>query len=371
MKITLERDVLLKTLSHVLGAVEKRNTIPVLSFILVQAKNSQVTFTATDLDLVISETIDSAVEKDGEATIQAHTLFDIARKLADKSTIDIQSSEGRVTLISGRSRYKLASLPSRDFPNLETQEFPHHFKLPASELLMLIDKTRFAISTEETRYYLNGIYLHAIKVGDETLLRSVATDGHRLAQTSLPLPEGAENIPGVIVPRKTVENLRKLLDDHQEAHVEISLSENAVRFNILGAFLTSKLIDGTFPNYERVIPTNNDKTILLDRAQFSHAIDRVSVVATDKTKAVKLSFKSNLLTLTSNSQENDSAREEIEAPYEADPVEIGFNVRYLLDVAHNVDSDDIQIAMSESSAPVIVTGTNEPNTLYVLMPMRV
>jgi DNA polymerase-3 subunit beta len=248
-------------------------------------------------------------------------------------------------------------------------ELPHNFALPAGELRKLIDRTRFAISTEETRYYLNGIYLHATKAEEVPVIRAVATDGHRLARVEMVLPEGAAGMPGVIIPRKTVLELRKLVEDG-ENEVQIALSQTKIRFVVGEAALTSKLIDGTFPDYDRVIPSNNDKILEVDCKSFAEAVDRVSTISTEKSRAVKLAIGNGSLLVCATSPESGTAEEEIEVRYPGTPLEIGFNSRYLLDIAEQI-GEGVQFKMSDAGSPTIVLDSADLSALYVLMPMRV
>jgi DNA polymerase-3 subunit beta len=246
---------------------------------------------------------------------------------------------------------------------------PHRFDVPVDDLKRLIDKTRFAISTEETRFYLNGIYLH-VADGQEPTLVGVATDGHRLARVRLPMPMGAAGMPGVIVPRKTVQEVRKLLDE-AEGKVQVSLSESKIRFDLENAVLTSKLIDGTFPDYVRVIPNNNDKELEVDAKLFAEAIDRVSTISSEKSRAVKLMLEADKLTLAVNSPESGSATEELAASYGSDAMEIGFNARYVLDIMGQIEGDVVQVSFADAAAPTLVQDGGDETALYVLMPMRV
>ena len=275
-----------------------------------------------------------------------------------------------MTLSSGRSRFELATLPKEDFPSTLDGDYPQAFELQAGELRNLVDRTRFAISTEETRYYLNGIYLHAAEADGVAVLRAVATDGHRLARFEMPRPEGAAEIPGVIVPRKTVNELRKLIDEADEG-IAVSLSETKVRFAFGDTVLSSKLIDGTFPDYERVIPSGNDKILEVDCRSFAAAVDRVSTIATEKSRAVKLAVGDSTLTLSATSPESGSAVEEIEVGYGGDAMEIGFNSRYLLDIAQQIEGEQAEFALADAASPTIVRDRADVSALYVLMPMRV
>ncbi|HEX9462719.1 MAG TPA: DNA polymerase III subunit beta [Alphaproteobacteria bacterium] len=374
MKLTIERGALLKSLGHIQSVVERRNTIPILANVLLEASKNKLAMTATDMDLAIVETASADVGKTGTTTVQAHTLYDIVRKLPEGSQVGLDSGSdaksGQVSLKAGRSTFTLASLPAEDFPKMAGGELPNNFELAAGDLRGLIDRTRFAISTEETRYYLNGIYMHATQSNGMKVLRAVATDGHRLARVEMTLPAGADNIPGVILPRKTVLELRKLLDETQGS-IAVSLSDTRVRFAFDDVVLTSKLIDGTFPDYERVIPSGNDKVLEVDCKQFAEAVDRVATISTEKSRAIKLALAKGQLTLTATSPDAGSATEELEARYTAAPIEIGFNARYLLDIAQQIEGDGARFAMSDAASPTVVQDTADPSALYVLMPMRV
>jgi DNA polymerase-3 subunit beta len=372
MKLTIERAALLKALSHVQSVVERRTTIPILSNVLLRAEAGRLALSATDMDLEIVERVPCQVEREGRTTAPAHTLYDIVRKLREGAQIEVEASGERNSMIlrSGRSTFTLACLPPDDFPLMASSDLPCNFTLSASELRTLIDRTRFAISTEETRYYLNGIYLHAAKVDEVPVIRAVATDGHRLARMEMVLPEGAAGIPGIIIPRKTVLELRKLVEDTTE-EVQVGVSEAKIRVTMGEATLTSKLIDGTFPDYDRVIPSNNDKTLEVECKVFSEAVDRVSTISTEKSRAVKLSIESGSLVLSATSPENGIAVEELEVRYLASPLEIGFNSRYLLDITEQIEGDGALFVMSDAGSPTIVRDRDDASALYVLMPMRV
>jgi DNA polymerase-3 subunit beta len=370
MRVTIERSAFLKALTHVQSVVERRNTIPILSNVLLQAGDGQLKLTATDLDIEIVESVAADVGKSGATTVPAHMLYDIVRKLPDGAQLELeQAGDGqRVSIFAGKSRFSLQALPHEDFPDLATGEFTNSFSVGAADLRGLIEKTRFAISTEETRYYLNGIYLH--EVAAQNMLRAVATDGHRLAQAQIARPDGARGMPGVIVPRKTVLEVVKLFEGFDGA-VDVSLSASKIRFAAGGLVLTSKLIDGTFPDYERVIPRHNDKLLDLDTRTFASAVDRVSTISMEKGRAVKLQIGGNKLTLTVNNPDSGSAEEEIPCSYSADPIDIGFNSRYLLDVAGQMKSDGMQFQLADAGSPTIVRDPADDQALYVLMPMRV
>jgi DNA polymerase-3 subunit beta len=374
MKLTIERAALLKALSHVQSVVERRTTIPILSNVLLRAEAGRLALSATDMDLEIVEGVAARVERDGRTTAPAHTLYDIVRKLRDGAQVELESPGGRneMLLRSGRSTFTLACLPPEDYPVMSAGELPHHFALSAAELRSLIDRTRFAISTEETRYYLNGIYLHATKNDEVPVVRAVATDGHRLARVEMTAPEGAAGMPGIIVPRKTVLELRKLVEEGEaEAEVQIALGETKIRVAIGEAALTSKLIDGTFPDYDRVIPSGNDKILEVDCKSFAEAVDRVSTISTERSRAVKLAIERGGLVVSATSPENGTAVEELEVRYESTPIEIGFNSRYLLDITDQIAGEYVQFQMSDAGSPTIVRDSADASALYVLMPMRV
>ena len=370
MKATIERATLLKGLGHVHSVVERRNTIPILSNVLIEAgEEGGIRLMATDLDLQINETVEANVTDPGATTVPAHTLFDIVRKMSEGSQVELIAAEGRMQVNAGRARFTLSTLPRDDFPIIAEGELPTRFELPAATLRQIIDKTRFAISTEETRYYLNGIYLH---VSDEAqpVLKAAATDGHRLARVTVSRPEGAQGMPGVIIPRKCVAELRKLLDE-VDGTVQVSLSDSKIRFGLGNAVLTSKLIDGTFPDYSRVIPTANDKLLKLDPRGFEEGVDRVSTIASERTRAVKMALERDRVTLSVTSPENGTAAEEVPADYGADSFEIGFNARYLLDILGQIEGDTVEVHLADAAAPTLLRENDKAPALYVLMPMRV
>jgi DNA polymerase-3 subunit beta len=375
MKATIERATLLRCLSHVQSVVERRNTIPILSNVLIDASDGgSVRVMATDLDLQVVETMSAAsVDQPGAITVSAHLLFDIARKLPEGSQVSLTTNDNRLEVKAGRSNFKLPTLPRDDFPVIVEGDLPTSFELPARMLAELIDRTRFAISTEETRYYLNGIFLH-VTDEDEPLLKAAATDGHRLARFTLPRPEGAAGMPDVIVPRKAVGELRKLLEEALDSNVLVDLSASKIRFTLGGeggVVLTSKLIDGTFPDYSRVIPTANDKLLKVDPKLFYSGVDRVATIATEKTRAVKIGLDNDRVTLSVTSPDNGTAAEELMAEYKAEGLEIGFNANYLKDILGQIDSDTVELHLADAGAPTLIRENDQARALYVLMPMRV
>ncbi|MGI9435148.1 MAG: DNA polymerase III subunit beta [Geminicoccaceae bacterium] len=374
MKLAFERAALLKSLAHVQSVVERRTTIPILSNVKLDAADNGISLTATDMDLSVVDATEAEVIRPGATTAAAHTLYDVVRKLPEGSRIELERSEqgAELSLRSGRTTFDLPCLPAADFPAMTDEGLDHSFSLAVSDLTRLIDRTRFAISTEETRYYLNGIFLHAIDEGAASCLRSVATDGHRLARVEVGLPEGAVGMPGVIVPRKTVGELRKLIEELEpDALVEVALSNARIRFKVGSATLRSRLIDGTFPEYERVIPSDNDKLMVMPTADLAHAVDRVATISTDKSRAIKLAMSAGKLTLTAISPDAGRAIDELDVDYQSDAMEIGFNARYILDITGQIEGKDIELALADAGAPTLVRDPKDSSTLYVLMPMRV
>jgi len=375
MKFTVERAVLLKALAHVQSVVERRNTIPILANVLISAQDGVLKLTATDMEIAVVEEIPGVqIARPGRTTAPAATLYEIVRKLPEgaKVELDYGGGDAALKLRAGRFNTDLSVLPVEDFPAMTDGKLPHAFALPAGQLRELIDRTRFAISTEETRYYLTGIYLHATESEGAPVLRAVATDGHRLARIEEPLPEGASGIPGVIIPRKTINEVRKLAEETQD-EIAIKLSETKIRFELGTVQLTSKLIDGTFPEYDRVIPRGNDKILRVNKKEFAEAVGRVAAISSERSRPVKLSIDRNHLLISASSAEQGQAQEELDADavkYESSPLEIGFQARYLNDITDQI-GDQVEFRFADGSAPTVVTDSAKPEALYVLMPMRV
>ena len=367
MKLTIDRMSLLRPLGHVQSVVERRNTIPILANVVLRAEEGELSLTATDMDMDIATEVGCSVMTAGTTTLSAHLLYDIARKLPDGAEVEIAVNDGHAMVSAGRSSFRLPTLPVEDFPAISSNELPVNFSLTAADMRDLIDTTRFAISTEETRYYLNGIYIHKAESGE---LCAVATDGHRLAMTRQALPSGAAQMPSIILPRKAVSELRKLLDDF-DGDVLIGLSETRAEFRFGVVRLTSKLIDGTFPDYTRVIPVGNDRIMQVDVSAFSAAVDRVSTIASEKSRSVKMGLRSGVLTLSASNTDASSATEELEVSYDGPEMEIGFNARYLLDIAGQVNSDMVEFALADQGSPSLVRAPGDEASLFVLMPMRV
>jgi DNA polymerase-3 subunit beta len=374
MKFKADRATLLRALAHVQSVVEKRNTIPILANVMIAVHDGKLTLTATDMEIAVVEDMAATCIRNGACTAPAATLYEIVRKLPDGAEVELDCPGGdaQLALRAGRYATSLVVLPTEDFPSMTAGTLPHKFALPAHTLRALIDRTRFAISTEETRYYLNGIYMHAGEADGVRVLRAVATDGHRLARVEEPLPEGAASMPGVIVPRKTINELRKLVDE-VTSDVEIALSDTRIQFRVGSITLTSKLIDGTFPEYERVIPRDNDKILRVGKKDFSDAVARVAAISSERSRPVKLSLARDLLVLSASSPEQGTATEELDGDrvkYEAGPLEIGFQARYLNDITDQI-GEQVEFRFADGAAPTIVQDAADSSALFVLMPMRV
>lgn len=372
MKLAIERSGLLRSLSHVQNVVERRTTIPILSNVMLRAEGETLHLTATDMDLSMAASEPARVEDAGATTVAAHTLFEIVRKLPDGAEVilDQPADASELSLRAARSMFTLPALPADEFPAMDLDELDVRFAMPAADLRRLVDKTRFAISTEETRYYLNGIHIHASGSGATAMLRAVATDGHRLAKIELGLPDGADAIPAIIVPRKTVAEIRKLAEG-VDGDIRIAVSPTRIQFVLERTVLVSRLIDGTFPDYERVIPVGNEKTALLDSKAFAAAVDRVSTISTERARAVKLRFDDGRVTASAVSNEAGRAEEELDAEYTSEALEIGFNSRYILDMLAEVEGDAVRMEMANPASPTLVVDPTDSAIVYVLMPMRV
>ena len=375
MEIKANSSDLLKALNHIHGIVEVRHTLPILSNIVLSAENNELSLSSTNLDIFCSDKIDAEIVNSGEISVPAITFFEIVKRLPSGSDVILSMGDEDTELIlkCGRSKFNLSTLRTEDFPILSDKDLSTNFVISADELSRMIDKTKFAISNEETRYYLNGIFFHKAESNSIKFLRAVATDGHRLAQYDIPLPQGAEEITGIIIPKKTVFELRKVLDD-ADGDVSVSLNENKIKFSFNNLKIVSKVIDGTFPDYTKVIPQNNDKKFKTNNSELKNAIDRVSAVAINeetKSKAIKLTIENNKLNLSVESQSKGSAKEEIDISYSNEKVNIGFNSRYLLDICNEVDGDEIDVNLLDSISPAIILDKTDENLFFVLMPMRI
>lgn len=371
MKFTIERAALLKSLSHIQNVVERRHTNPLLSNVKITAMDDVLSLNATDNELEISEKTPAKVDETGAITAPAHKLYEIVRKLPEGAEIEfaLNPENNQLKLTAGRAKFALATMAGEDFPTISDGDMPVHFALKASDFRDLIDRTSFAVSTEETRFYLNGIYLHIATSKEEKILRAVATDGHRLACAEAVFPQGAEGMPGIIIPRKAIGELSKLLAEEQ-GDVAIDLSPYKIRFTFGDLVLTSLLIEGTYPDYERVIPTENDKIMEVDAQALTTVVDRVSSLS-EKSRAVRLTLEKNLVRVSAANAEEGSAEDELEVKYDADQIDVGFNYVYLEDVLKQIKGGLVQIAFSDSASPTVLTDMSDPSVLFVLMPMRV
>ena len=375
MEFKINSTDLLKALSHIHGIVEVRHTLPILSNIILEAKDDKLILSSTNLDIYCSDKIKAEVLQSGEVSVSAVTFFEIIKRLPSGSEVlmIMEEGENEIRLTCGRSKFNLSTLKTDDFPIISDSDLSTNFVLSADELIRIIDKTKFAVSNEETRYYLNGIFLHKAERNSIQFLRAVATDGHRLAQYDIPLPQGAEDITGIIIPKKTIYELRKVLDD-ANGDVSVSLNENKIKFSFNDLKVVSKVIDGTFPDYTKVIPQKNDKNFKTNNSDLKNAIDRVSAVAANeesKSKAIKFCIDNNSLSLSVESQSKGSANEMIDVNYSGDKVDIGFNSKYIIDICNEVDGDEISISLSDSISPAIILDKTDENLFFVLMPMRI
>ena len=375
MEFKINSTDLLKALSHIHGIVEVRHTLPILSNIILEAKDDKLILSSTNLDIYCSDKIKAEVLQSGEVSVSAVTFFEIIKRLPSGSEVlmIMEEGENEIRLTCGRSKFNLSTLKTDDFPIISDSDLSTNFVLSADELIRIIDKTKFAVSNEETRYYLNGIFLHKAERNSIQFLRAVATDGHRLAQYDIPLPQGAEDITGIIIPKKTIYELRKVLDD-ANGDVSVSLNENKIKFSFNDLKVVSKVIDGTFPDYTKVIPQKNDKNFKTNNSDLKNAIDRVSAVAANeesKSKAIKFCIENNSLSLSVESQSKGSANEMIDVNYSGDKVDIGFNSKYIIDICNEVDGDEVSISLFDSISPAIILDKTDENLFFVLMPMRI
>lgn len=370
MKFTIEARAFASAIASVAKMVESRNTIPILANIVIAAHNDGIELKATDLDLEVEAQVSAAISEPGETTIPAKLATDIAKKLSGEITFTLKAGEQQASISAGRSRFSIMTLPVDDFPSLSVGEFSHSFNLTGDALHRALTAVEFAVSTEETRYYLNGVFMHVEGV-ENPKLRFVATDGHRLARMEVDAPDGSIGIPGIIVPRKTVKEAISIAAAAKGESVRIDVSETKIRFTHGSAILTSKIIDGTFPDYQRVIPTGNNVIAYIDSKTLASAADRVSTISTDRGRGVKLSFTNSNLSLVANSPDAGSAEDSVEADFDDEPLDVGLNASYLNGVLKNLGDGKARIALSDPGSPLVFTNDNFSNLLIVLMPMRI
>lgn len=369
LALTVERAVLLKSLSHVQSVVEKRNTIAVLSNILLEAEGGNIKLTATDMDISITDNLPADISQEGAITVSAHLLYDIVRKLPDGAQVELRAEGSKIQINAGKSKFSLPTLAASEFPKIDSGELSHHFTLVPEELVALIEKTRFAISQEETRYYLNGIYFHISDDGNEPVISAVATDGHKLAKIDVTAPAEAKTMPGVIIPRKTVQELKKLLENAEE-EVQISLSDKKIKFSCGPTTLISKLIDGTYPDYQKVIPANNQQVLKVNTSELTRTIDRVAVVSSEKTHAIRFALSDNKITVSATNEESSEAIEELACEYQGQAISAGYNARYMLDMLGSIEGKELTFSYASGDDPIIIRDSEGPSAVYVIMPLH-
>ncbi len=360
-----------KTLTHLQGIVDKKNSLPILSNILIEAQDNALTLSSTDMDISIIEKIDCNVSEDGSTTINAQMLYDIVRKIDDNSEIEIISNDGKLlTLRANGSRFSLACLPKEDFPIIDQNNSGVNIKINSQIIFKLIDKTKFAISNEETRYFLNGLYFNINREENKSIVTLVGTDGHRLAKFSHYIENNIDEVSGVIIPKKTIYELSKLISERDQS-ILISISSNKIIFTIDNIIFISKLIDGSFPDYKRVIPKENSNVLKVNREILLSAVDRVSTIANEKSPVIKFKLLQNVLNLNTINNESSTASEDLKINYNGDDIEIGFNSKYIMDIVNNLEDEEISINLKDNTSPIIATENSNSNLVYVLMPMRV
>jgi DNA polymerase-3 subunit beta len=367
MQFKIDRDTFLKSLAHVQSVVEKKNTLPILGNVLIETKDDHIKISATDLDLVISEKIRAESIENGSTTTTASVLYDIVRKLNPGSNIHLaMQKNNRLKLISGKSDFNLTCLPVQEFPVLEDMMDDNYLEITASDLLKLLNKTKFSISSDETRHYLNGIYFDN-KEKDKII--SVSTDGHRLSKTSIIVKDSSKLQP-VIVPKKTIFGLLSIIDDPNEK-IQILSTKNKIKFLYKDIIFISKVIDGKFPDYEKVIPSDERKVIRTKVQDFIGAIDRVRSLSTDKKNAIKIIVENNIMKFQINDPTSGDGIDEIQAIFDGPRLEIGFNSNYLLDVANILESKEISIYVKDITSPIIIKDQKDNHSTYIVMPMRI
>ena len=371
MKFNISKIELFKSLSHLIGIVDKKNSLPILSNILIEAQSNNLLLSATDMDISIIEKLSCDVSEEGSTTVNAQILYDIIRKLEDNADVQIISNNGKLlTLRAGGSRFSLSCLDKEDFPIIDKNNDGINIKIESKILFKLIDKTKFAISNEETRYFLNGLYFNVSNEDDKNTVTLVGTDGHRLAKFSHDIDGHIDQVSGVIIPKKTIYELSKLLSE-VEIDIDISISSNKIIFTIGDIVFISKLIDGSFPDYKRVIPNDNNNILKIDRDKLLSAVDRVSTIANEKSPVIKFKLLQNILNLNTVNNESSTATEDLKISYDGDEIEIGFNSKYIMDIVNNLEDNEISIILKDNTSPVIAKENSNTNLVYVLMPMRV
>ena len=364
MKLNAAREVLLKPLQAVIGVVERRQTMPILSNVLLVAKNGQIAITATDLEVELVAVADVDVESGGEITVSGRKLLDICRALPEGADITVNMSGEKLFVKSGRSKFSLATLPAAEFPSVEDIKAGQTITVPQDVLGKLIEKTHFSMAQQDVRYYLNGMLL---ETGGK-FLRAVATDGHRLALSQAELDGAPLDEQQVIVPRKGVLELQRLMSG--EGEVNIELGSNHVRIQLDGIRFTSKLIDGRFPEYDRVIPKESSNQLTADRASLKGALQRTAILSNEKYRGIRLIIRDSGVVLQAHNPEQEEAEEELEVEYSGEDIEIGFNVNYLLDALGAVEGDEICLSVQDSNSSCLIRRPGTDDCKFVVMPMR-
>ncbi|MBT8118665.1 MAG: DNA polymerase III subunit beta [Gammaproteobacteria bacterium] len=365
MKLQIEKENLLNPLQQIIGAVEKRQTMPALSNVLLRATDNSLTLTATDLEIELISQISMVVDEPGEITVPARKLLDICKSLPNESIINFTVKDNKALVQSGRSRFSLATLPASDFPALDAINSVYEFEITQNTLHDLIDKTAFAMAQQDVRYYLNGLMLEV----SSNNLRAVATDGHRLAYCEKETNADIDDIKQVILPRKGVLELVRLLSDTDES-VKMTLGSNHLQVEFDALRLTSKLIDGRFPDYNRVMPADGENVITADRDQLRQSLIRASILSNEKYRGIRLILEKNLIKLQAQNPDQEEADVEQEVVYSGDNIEIGFNVNYMLDVLNVTGSEMVQASLRDSNSSFLLTYPDQADCKYVIMPMR-
>lgn len=366
MQFTVSQETIARPLQLVCSIVERRATLPILSTILLHAHGNQLSMTSTDMELEMIATLPVAVEQEGKIAVSARKFFDICRALPSNATISFQAKDNKAIVKAGKSRFSLSTLPSEDFPDSEGANYIDEITLPQSALKALFDETSFAMASQDVRYYLNGLLLER----EENILRAVATDGHRLALGTLTTSNSLAEKNSVIVPRKAILELGRLLNDSDD-NVTIAFSNQQIKVELADLHFTSKLIDGQFPNYERVLPLGGDKEVIADRDLLKQALSRAAILSSDKHRSVRINLESGLFKATVINQEQESAEEEIAVEYEGAALEIAFNNAYLLDLLNAIPDKKVKMIFSDENSSALVTPSDEKlERQYVVMPMR-
>jgi len=371
MKVTLDRDTLLKSLGHAYGVIEKKSTLPILSNVLIEAKNSKVKITATDLDIIYSEEISAVkISTEGSTTTSANIFYDILRKLPSGAQVNISLQENnKLKLETGNSTFNLLCISTENFPLSDDDFQAKTFQVNPKEFLKLLNKTKISISADETRHYLNGIFFHKSVLKDNTYLTGVSTDSHRLSSSSLKIESNTEFEP-IILPKKTVFQLLSLLEESSE-NLEVSNSKSKIKFQMKNSVLISKVIDGKFPDYSKVIPAKNDKKLEIKLNDFKNSIERVISVSSDRKEGLKMSITKNAVRMSVNSPNSGEGIENLNASFNSEDINMVFNSKYLTDIASQIENETITIFLKDAGAPVMIRDLSDKNSFYVVMPMKI